>query len=190
MGLPDRGPGSGPADPLPGMIDSSFLRLYTGPPKPPVVGDLAGFRTWVHADRFGATTQGRRNRKQHHRRHDRVGPPSLLKFFSDTSWSSGVAEEYDGRIPVGGHQDSFLCFSVDSRQCARGGQRMDQRSPVVSSSDDSTLLQATLRPTLSILQIRPCGAPAPAAKSGRAVPVVRNRSAPAVPELAAGNRLQ
>jgi hypothetical protein len=30
------------ADPLPGLIDSSFLRLYTGPPKPPVVGDLAG----------------------------------------------------------------------------------------------------------------------------------------------------
>jgi hypothetical protein len=39
---PAAGPGSGAADPRPGMIDSSFFRLYTGPPKPPVLGDLAG----------------------------------------------------------------------------------------------------------------------------------------------------
>jgi hypothetical protein len=124
------------ADPRPGMIDSSFLRLYTGPPKPPVVGDLAGSERGAHAGESGAP-RGSRNRKQH-RRHDRVGPPSLLKFFSDTSWFSDVAEEYDGRIPVGGHHDSLLDCSLVSRPRARGSQRMDQRGLVVASLDDSS----------------------------------------------------
>jgi hypothetical protein len=136
--LPGLGPGSGTADPPPGLIDSSFLRLYTGPPKPPVVGDLAGSVTRSSRRWIGAATQGIRTRKQYQRRHDRVEPPSTLKFFSDTSWSSDVAEEYDGRIPVGGYHDSFLRISLDSRQPARWGQRMDQRSLVVSSPDDSS----------------------------------------------------
>src|SRR3954454_4591132 len=38
------GPASNGVDPRPTLIDSSFCRLYTGPPKPPVFGDLAGFR--------------------------------------------------------------------------------------------------------------------------------------------------
>jgi hypothetical protein len=137
-GLPGRGPGSGSADPLLRLIDSSFLRLYTGPPKPPVVGDLAGSERGVYAGGFGANRRDQRNRKQDTRRQIQMRPSSLLKFFSDTSWSSGVAEEYDGRIPVGGHLNSFLRCSVVSRPYPRGCQRMDQRSLVVSSSDDQS----------------------------------------------------
>jgi hypothetical protein len=137
-GLPGREPGSAAPDPPPGLIDSSFFRLYTGPPKPPVVGDLAGSERGFHAGGFGAATQGREEPEAAESAARSCGPPSLLKFFSDTSWSSASAEEYDGRIPVGGHHDSFLRFSVAWRAAAGRGQRMERRSLVASSPDDSS----------------------------------------------------
>src|SRR6266850_2362713 len=44
-GLPPTGPGFGPVRQAQELIDSSFFRVYTDPSKPPVIGDLAGFRT-------------------------------------------------------------------------------------------------------------------------------------------------
>ena len=81
-------------------------------------------------------------------------PSSLLKFFSDTSWSSGVAEEYDGRVPVGGHLNSFLRCSVVSRPYPAGASGWTNEvwcsypHPTTNSSP-ATPLQHTLRPPLN-----------------------------------------
>jgi hypothetical protein len=107
--LPGRGPGSGSADPLLRMIDSSFLRLYTGPPKPPVVGDLAGSERGVHAGEFGATTRGREEPEAVHAAAGSDEAAFPLKFFLIHRGSAASLRNMMGVFPLA---DTMIRFSV------------------------------------------------------------------------------
>ena len=75
------------------VIDSSFCTMYTGPSKPPVVGDLADVATGRRCRRSTAPGPSRASRagtRRVFRRYRCDEPPPQLQFFTETQCGSAA----------------------------------------------------------------------------------------------------